>query len=141
MNKIIKRKLIGAAICLVLGIIFLIILAINYKIISEELLYYVSGCSSSIITVGLITLIKYTRIMKNQEMIKKLENANSDERLKIINNSSMAISFRISIIVEAIISIICSICNEMEISKYLGFAICFQLVLYLATYFIISKKN
>ena len=141
MNKIIKRKLIGAAICLVLGIISLIILAINYKIISDELLSYVSGFSSAIITVGLITLIKYTRIMKNQEMIKKLENANSDERLKVINNSSMAISFRISIIVEAIISIICSICNKMEISKYLGFAICFQLVLYLATYFIISKKN
>jgi len=141
MNKIIKRKLIGAAICLVLGIISLIILAINYKIISEELLSYVSGFSSAIITVGLITLIKYTRIMKNQEMIKKLENANSDERLKVINNSSMAISFRISIIVETIISIICSICNKMEISRYLGFAICFQLVLYLATYFIISKKN
>ena len=141
MNKIIKRKLIGAAICLVLGIISLINLAINYKIISEELLSYVSGFSSAIITVGLITLIKYTRIMKNQEMIKKLENANSDERLKVINNSSMAISFRISIIVETIISIICSICNKMEISRYLGFAICFQLVLYLATYFIISKKN
>jgi len=141
MNKIIKRKLIGAAICLVLGIISLIILAINYKIISEELLSYVSGFSSAIITVGIITLIKYTRIMKNQEMIKKLENANSDERLKVINNSSMAISFRISIIVETIISIICSICNKMEISRYLGFAICFQLVLYLATYFIISKKN
>ena len=79
--------------------------------------------------------------MKNQEMIKKLENANSDERIKVINNSSMAISFRISIIVEAIISIICYICHKMEISKYLGFAICFQLVLYLATYYIISKKN
>ena len=74
-------------------------------------------------------------------MTKKIENANNDERLKVINNSSMAISFRISIIVEAIISIICSICNKMEISKYLGFAICFQLVLYLAIYFIISKKN
>ena len=69
MNKIIKRKLIGAAICLVLGIISLINLAINYKIISEELLSYVSGFSSAIITVGLITLIKYTRIMKNQEII------------------------------------------------------------------------
>ena len=45
MNKIIKRKLIGAATCLVLGIISLIILAINYKIISEELVYYVSGFS------------------------------------------------------------------------------------------------
>ena len=141
MNKIIKRKLIKAAICLVLGIISLIILAINYKIISEELLSYLSGFSSGIIVIGVITLIKYTRIMKNQEMTKKIENANNDERLKVINHESMAISFRISLIIEAVISIICAIYNKMEISKYLGFAICFQLVLYLATYFIISKKN
>ena len=141
MNKIIKRKLIKAAICLVLGIISLIILAINYKIISEELLSYLSGFSSGIIVIGVITLIKYTRIMKNQEMTKKIENANNDERLKVINHESMAISFRISLIIEAVISIICAIYNKMEIAEYLGFAICFQLVLYLATYFIISKKN
>lgn len=141
MNKIIKRKLIGAAICLTLGIISLIILAINYKIISEELLSYLSGFSSGIIVIGIVTLIKYTRIMKNQEMTKKIENANNDERLKVINNESMAISFRISIIIEAVISMICAAYSKMEIAECLGFAICFQLVLYLVTYFIISKKS
>jgi len=141
MNKIIKRKLIKAAICLVLGIISLIILAINYKIISEELLSYLSGFSSGIIVIGVITLIKYTRVMKNEKMSKELENANNDERLKIINNESMAISFRISVLVEAVISIICAIYNKMEIAEYLGFAICFQIIVYLITYFIISKKN
>ena len=141
MNKIIKRKLIGAAICLILGIISLITLAINYKIISEELLSYLSGFSSGIIVIGIVTLIKYSRIMKNQEMTKKIENANNDERLRIINNESMAISFRISIITEAVISMICAAYNKMEIAEYLGFAICFQIIVYLITYFIISKKN
>ena len=141
MNKIIKRKLIGAAICIVLGIISLIILAINYKIISEELLSYLSGFSSGIIVIGIVTLIKYTRIMKNQEMTKKIENANNDERLRVINNESMAISFRISIIAEAVISMICAAYNKMEIAECLGFAIGFQLVLYLIIYFIISKKK
>ena len=141
MNKIIKRKLIGAAICLGLGIICLIILAINYKIISEELIYYLNGFSSGIIIIGIVTLIKYIRIMKNQEMTKKIENANNDERLKVINNEAMAISFRISIIIEAVISMICAAYNKMEISEYLGFAISFQIVVYLITYFIISKKN
>ena len=141
MNKIIKRKLIGAGICLVLGIISLIILAINYKIINEELLSYLSGFSTGIIAVGIITLIKYTRVMKNERMSKKIENANNDERLKVINNESMAISFRISVLVEAVVSIICALYNKMQIAEYLGFAICFQIVVYLITYFIISKKN
>ena len=28
-----------------------------------------------------------------------------------------------------------------EIAEYLGFAICFQIVVYLVTYFIVNKKN
>ena len=141
MNKIIKRKLIGSVICFVIGIACLIFLAVSYEKISEELLSYLSGFSSAIITVGIITLIKYTRLMKNENLSKKLENANNDERLKVINNASMAIAFRISVIVEAVISIICAVCSKLEIAEYLGFAICFQIAVYLITYFIISKKN
>ena len=141
MNKIIKRKLIGAVICFGIGIACLIFLAVSSGKISEELLSYLSGFSSGIIAVGTVTLIKYIRVMKNEKMSKKLENANNDERLKVINNESMAISFRISVVAEAIISIICAVNNKMEIAEYLGFAICFQLIVYLITYFIISKKN
>ena len=141
MNKIIKRKLIGSMICFILGISSLIFLAISYEKISEELLSYLSGFSSGIIVIGIITLIKYTRIMKNEKISKKLENANNDERLKIINNKSMAISFRISVIIEAVISMICAVYNKMEIAEYLGLAICFQIIVYLLTYFIVNKKN
>lgn len=141
MNKIIKRKLIGSVICFILGIACLIYLSVNSEMLSEELLSYMSGFSSGIIFIGIVTLIKYTRVMKNKQMSKKLENANNDERLRVINNESMAISFRISVFIEAIISIICAVYNKMEIAEYLGFAICFQIVLYLVIYFIINKKN
>lgn len=141
MNKIIKRKLIGSIICFTLGIIGLIFLAISSGTISEDLFSYISGFSSGIIVVGIVTLIKYTRVMKNQEMTKKIENANNDERLRIINNESMAITLRISLIVEAVISMICAVNNKMEIAECLGFAICFQIIVYLITYFIVNKKN
>ena len=141
MNKIIKRKLIRTIICFALGIACLIFIAFNFEKIDENLLSYLSGCSTGIITVGIITLIKYTRVMKNERMRKELENANNDERLKINNNESMAITIRISVLLEAIISIICAVNNKMEIAEYLGFAICFQIIVYLITYFIISKKN
>lgn len=141
MNKIIKRKLIGAIICFIIGIACLIILIASSHKIREELVSYISGFSSGIIIVGIITLIKYIRVMKNEKISKKLENVNNDERLKGINNESMAISLRISIIAEAIISITCAIYNKMEIAEYLGFAICFQILVYLVAYFVISKKN
>ena len=112
MNKIIKRKLIRTIICFALGIACLIFIAFNFEKIDENLLSYLSGCSTGIITVGIITLIKYTRVMKNERMRKELENANNDERLKINNNESMAITFRISVLLEAIISIICAVSNN-----------------------------
>ena len=70
---IIKRKLIGAIICFIIGIMGLIFLAVSSEIINEELLSYMSGFSSGIIVIGIITLIKYTRIMKNEQMSKKIE--------------------------------------------------------------------
>ena len=141
MNKIIKRKLIGAIICFVVGISCIVYLAINHENISEELLSYISGFATGIISIAIITVIKYTRIMKNEQMSKKIENANNDERLKVINSDSMAISFRISVLFEALTSIICAICGKMEIAAYFGFLIGLQLILYLAVYFIVSKKN
>ena len=141
MNKIIKRKLIRTIICFALGIACLIFIAFNFEKIDENLLSYLSGCSTGIITVGIITLIKYTRVMKNEKMRKELENANNDERLKINNNESMAIAFRISVITQVVISIVCAIYNKMEIAGYIEIAVTFQTMVYLVTYFIISKKN
>lgn len=141
MNKIIKRKLIGSAICLVLGIVGLIFLAVSPVKISEEVLSYLNGFGVGLIIIGIITLIRYTRIMKNEKMSKQLENANNDERLKVIINESMAIAFRISVITQVVISIVCAIYNKMEIAGYIEIAVMFETMVYLVTYFIISKKN
>ena len=141
MNKIIKRKLIGSAICLVLGIVGLIFFAVSPVKISEEVLSYLNGFGVGLIIIGIITLIRYTRIMKNEKMSKQLENANNDERLKVIINESMAIAFRISVITQVVISIVCAIYNKMEIAGYIEIAVMFQTMVYLVTYFIISKKN
>lgn len=141
MNKIIKRKLIGSAMCLVLGIVGLIFLAVSPVKISEEVLSYLNGFGVGLIIIGIITLIRYTRIMKNEKMSKQLENANNDERLKVISNESMAIAFRISVITQVVISMVCAIYNKMEIAGYIEIVVTFQTMVYLVTYFIISKKN
>ena len=74
MNKMIKRKLIGAIICCIIGIACLIILIANSAKFSEELEGYMSGFSSGIIIVGIAILIKYTRAMKNEKMSKNEKN-------------------------------------------------------------------
>ena len=73
-------------------------------------------------------------------MRKSDRHADNPEKQEFCQDGG-TITFRISVLLEAIISIICAVNNKMEIAEYLGFAICFQIIVYLITYFIISKKN
>ena len=141
MNKIVKRKLVGSIICFVIGIAFLIFSIINYNNISEEMLSYIRGFISGIIGVGIFTMILTIRALKNPTKGKELENEANDERLKTINDTAMAITFKISLISEAITSLICAFTGKMEIAMYLGLIILFQVVLYLITYYIVEKNN
>ena len=141
MNKTVKRKLIGAIICLILSILVWTYLIINYNKISGEFNAYLSGFAGGVFGVGLYTLVTSIIAIRNPAKIKELENKMNDERLISNNNYAMSIAFRISILTEAIISIVCAIIQQMEVAKYMGFAICFQLILYLVIYFVISKKK
>lgn len=141
MNQVIKRNLISSIICFLLGVICLLFLFFNAKMVSEDALDYISGFSSGLIMIGVIKFVKYIRIMKNEEKSKKFENYANDERLKSLNHLSMALTFRISVLVEAIISSICTVYHKIEIASLLGGFVCFQLVLYFVIYFIVTKKN
>ena len=49
----------------------------------------------------------------------------------------MALTFGISVLVEAIISSICTVYHKIEIASLLGGFVCFQLVLYFVIYILI----
>ncbi len=139
MNKILKRKLIGSIICIILGIISFIYPMTLGKNINDELHSYLCGFTGGILAVGIYTLIIVINACGKPDKEKKLENQMNDERLNSINNTSMSITFKISLFTEAIISIVCAFTNNMVISRYFGFAICIQLIVYVIVYFIINK--
>lgn len=141
MNKIVKKKLICSALCVVIGLIFFVYPIINGKNISEDLHTYMSGFAGGIIGVGIYTLIIAIKAIKSPSKGKELENQVKDERLNKINCCSMAITFRISLICEALVSVVGAFTNNMQISEYVGFAICFQLIVYLIVYYIVKRNN
>ncbi len=141
MNKIVKRKLIGAILCFVIGIAFFTYPIIAPQSITENLHSYMNGFASGMIGVGIVALFIVIRAFKSPTKAKELENEAQDERLIRIANDAMAITLRITYSIEALASIICAFINKMEISIYLGMLICFQLVLYLIVYFIVKRKN
>lgn len=140
MNKVVKRKLIGSIFCFIIGVgvmISSIIFTIN---LSDELHSYLLGFACGILGVGVYRLYIVLRVAKNPSKGKELENNENDERLLHISNKSMSITFRLSVIVEAILSLIYAFIN-IEIAKYLGIIVGIQLIVYVVIYFIMSKNN
>ena len=139
MNKTVKKKLIGSVLCIIIGIIFFVYPIINY--VSEDLHTYMSGFAGGITGVGIYTFIIVIRALINPTKGKELENGIKDERLNKINACAMSITLKVSLIIEAIVSIVCAFTDKMIISQYIGFAICFQLILYVIVYFIVKRNN
>ncbi len=139
--KTVKNKLTFSIILFIVGIICLLVLFLTSKTLGEYLFGYLSGFAICLIVIEFLMIIKYTRISKNKELVKKIENTKNDERLKQISNAALAITFRISIFAEVIISIIYAVIGQTEISQFLGLAVCIQIIISFLTYYIICEKN
>ena len=139
--KTVKNKLTFSIILFIVGIICLLVLFLISKTLGEYLFGYLSGFAICLIVIEFLMIIKYTRISKNKELVKKIENTKNDERLKQISNAALAITFRISIFAEVIISIIYAVIGKTEISQFLGLAVCIQIIISFLTYYIICEKN
>lgn len=140
MNKVVKRKLIGSIISIFIGVVVLAYVFLNNNI-KEELNTYLIGFSSGIIFVGMIFLFQVFSAIKNPVKGVELENMQKDERIKMISDSAMSITGKISILVEAIVSISAAFLGKMEISECIGFIISIQLIVYLVAYNYTTNKN
>ena len=139
-SKFAKTRLIGSIFCLIIGLISIVISFFG-KDITNELKNYLFGFAFGVIFVGIYFLIYSIILVINPKKNIEAENLQKDERILSIFDKSLSISFRITLISEALVSIVCAFLGYMFISKVLGILISFELIIYLITYIIISKRN
>ena len=141
MNKVVKQKLIFSIFCIIIGILFFVYPIIFKGSVEEELHSYMNGFASGIIGLGLYVFVISIIALNSPNKGKKLEIELKDERLNKITESAMAITLRITLIAEAIVSMVSAFTNNMHISKYIGIVIAFQLIMYLIVYFFVRRNN
>lgn len=141
MNKSLKRKTISSIVCIMISAVLFIYCAVNKLNMNEELLSYIYGFAVGLFGVGIVIFVRYFFIGSNPEKRQQIENELNDERVISNSNNAMAISFRISVLTEAIISIVCAVMEQIEVSSYIGYAICFQLITFLIVNIYANKKN
>ena len=106
----------------------------------EKLNSFWSGMGSALLVVGLINLLKFHRLSKNEEYREKLEIEMSDERLQFIRNKAWAWSGYLFVLISAVACIVFKVMNLDQLSLYASFSVCLALVLFWVSHAIIKRK-
>ena len=136
MKKKVTFKLIYFLFLLCVGILMIFIGIYNGGDNSD----YIKGFGTGMSLVSVCMLLRLYLKSRNPEKLKEMEISEKDERNKTIINYSYAITFRITILAQAIASIFFAIGKQTLISEVLGFIVGVQLIILLITAIFISKK-
>ena len=139
MSKYMKHKLIGALLCLIIGMLILIYIFFGKP--KEETHSYLLGFILGISMVAVYFLTLVFSSFKSKKIKYHFEMKETDERYQYIYHMAMACTFRLSIFIEAIASIVCAFLNHMQFAQEVGLLVGMQLILYLVFYSIIKIKN
>lgn len=136
-----KRLKIKCVICIALILIgvTMTILSFQVKDLTEMQSGYMNGFGTSMAVVSLILFIKNIVTLRSPKNLRDREIQLTDERNVQISTKSMAITFRIGILLQSLGSLILALMDN-ELGLYLGFIIGIQLVIYVLTSSIISKR-
>ena len=99
-----------------------------------------SGMGSALLVIGIIRLLRFYRLKKNDAYREKMETAVTDERNQFIRAKAWSWAGYLFIIVTALGTIIFRILGQDLLSQVASGAVCLMLVLYWVSYFILRKK-
>ena len=121
---------------IVTGII-LIILSIT-KVIENE---YLESFGIVLAVMGILRIIQYKRITKNNETIRNREIAETDERNIAIIHKSKSMAFGLYMLIACVLVIVFEIMGRAEYSNIMALNIFGLVFLYWISYFIYNKKS
>ena len=99
-----------------------------------------SGMGSALLVIGIIRLLRFYRLKKNDGYREKMETAQTDERNQFIRMKAWSWAGYLFIMVTAIATIIFRILGQDLLSQVASFSVCLMLVLYWVSYFVLKKK-
>ena len=99
-----------------------------------------SGMGSALLVMGIVRLLRFYRLKKNDSYREKMETAVTDERNQFIRMKAWSWAGYLFILVSAIATIICKLLGQDLLCQFACGAVCLMLVLYWISYFVLKKK-
>ena len=122
---------------IVLLIAGLVLIGLGVAEIVDE---FWSGMGSALLVIGVIRLLRFYRLKKNDAYREKMETAVTDERNQFIRAKAWSWAGYLFIMVSAVATIIFRILGQDLLCQVASGAVCLMLVLYWVSYFILRKK-
>ena len=135
-EKKLKSRLKIAVGYIAIGII-LVILNLT-KIIENE---YLETFGITLALLGVLRIIQYKRITKNEETIRSRQIAETDERNISIMHKAKSMAFGLYILIVGIVVIVFDVIGKTENASILALNVCALVLLYWICYFIYNKKS
>ena len=99
-----------------------------------------SGMGSALLVIGIIRLLRFYRLKKNDSYREKMETAVTDERNQFIRMKAWSWAGYLFIMVSAIATIILRILGQDLLSQVASYSVCLMRGLYWVSYFVLKKK-
>jgi len=134
-NKKMKQRLYIAVSYCVLGLILIIADVVN----SFEN-YFIFSFGFALLIMGVLRIVQYRKITKNEETMHKREVTESDERNRMLSERAKSWTFSFSIILSGVVVIILSLLGYHDQAQPLSWYVCAMVALYWVFYLIASRK-
>ena len=99
-----------------------------------------SGMGSALLVIGIIRLLRFYRLKKNEAYREKTETAVTDERNQFIRMKAWSWAGYLFIICSAVSVIVFKLLGNDLLSQASSWSVCLMLVLYWISYFVLKKK-
>ena len=115
----------------------LVLMGLGFAEIVDE---FWSGMGSALLVIGVIRLLRFYRLKKNEAYREKTETAVTDERNQFIRMKAWSWAGYLFIMVSAVATIIFKVLSQDLLCQVASGAVCLMLVLYWISFFILKKK-
>jgi uncharacterized membrane protein len=99
-----------------------------------------NGMGTAFLVVGIINLLRYHRMNKNDAYREKRELEESDERNHFIRNKAWAWAGYLFVLTAAVGSIVFRIIGQNDWSSAAAYGVCLLMILYWISYMILKRK-
>lgn len=99
-----------------------------------------SGMGSTLVMIGIIRIVRYHRLNKDEAYREKVEIELTDERNHFLRNKAWAWAGYLFVIISSLLAIVFRIIGENVLSIYAGFSTCVVIGLFWISFIYLKKK-